>query len=86
MDYDKQIYSLSAETSALQGLLGFFLRRLARSDAQLARIIEESFEDAAAHAENVAVRFGVGASPEQTIKAGRIVEQLRELVFDIPSG
>jgi hypothetical protein len=43
----------------------------------LAEAITRGFDDAANSVEDLAIRIGKSASPEQTVKALRIVEEIR---------
>jgi hypothetical protein len=80
MDTEKEIHSLSAETLALSIIVGNVLSKLARN-ASLRPAIVEGFNQAADVADSVAVQFGKSASPEHTIKALRIIEEMRTMVL-----
>jgi hypothetical protein len=67
MDYDKEINALDAETLALNPLLR--------------PAIVEGFDQSADEADSVAVRFGKSASSEHTVKAIRIIEEMRAVVL-----
>jgi hypothetical protein len=80
MDYDKEILALTAETLALSYIVGNVLSRLARNTS-LRPAIAEGFDQAADVAQSVAIQFGKSAAPEQTVKALRIVEEMRAMVL-----
>jgi hypothetical protein len=77
-DYDPR--SLAAETLALQSIVGMVLNRLYRQDSRLAGAIRLGLDDAASHVEDMAIRVGKAAPPEHTVKALRIVEELRTII------
>ena len=77
MDYEKQINSLAGETLALQMIVASLCDRLCEVSPHIFQAIATAFEDAAGHAENVAISFGKSAAPEHTLKALRIVEEIR---------
>jgi hypothetical protein len=81
MDIEHEIRSLSAETAALQFILTQVLARFSNLGAPFHGAISEAFDDAANVAERVAIHFGKAASPEQTVKALRVVEELRTVVL-----
>jgi hypothetical protein len=74
MDAQKEIYSLSAETLAIQAVLVHVLRRLAKSDPDLWKAIAAGFDDAASEVENIAIQHGAEAKSERALEALRIVE------------
>jgi hypothetical protein len=81
MDVEREIHALAAETVALQFVLTQTLVKLSRLGPDLKRTIIEAFDDAANIAEHTAIHLGKSASPEQTVKALRIVEELRAVVL-----
>jgi hypothetical protein len=86
---EQQIESLHAETLAFQVILTNVLSRLRAIDPGLASAITVGLNDSANQAEDLAIRFGKTASPEHTVKAIRIVEELRTAVLgnqDKPRG
>jgi hypothetical protein len=72
-----EIRYLGAETLALQIALVSVLSGLAKSDPKLAGIIREAFDNAANIAEEAAIRLGKAASPEHTVRALEIIEEMR---------
>jgi hypothetical protein len=80
MDHDKEILALSAETLALGYVVGNVLSTLARIPALRSAIIE-GFDQSADVADSVAIQFGKSAAPEHTVKAIRIVEEMRAMVL-----
>lgn len=84
MDTEKEIHALSAETLAFSIILGTVLSKLA-ADRTLRFTIAEAFSEAADLAQSVAVQFGKSASPEHTVKALRIIEEMRTMVLGAES-
>jgi hypothetical protein len=80
MDSEKEIRALAAETLAFSIILGSILSKLAK-DSSLRAAIVEGFNQAADVADSVAVRFGNTASPEHTLKALSIIEEMRAMVL-----
>lgn len=81
MDIEGEVYSLNGEVLALNLVVGNVLRNISYISPQIADAIKLGFEEAASQAELIAISNGPTASPEHTIKAGRIVEGLRAAVF-----
>ncbi len=81
MDYEREICALSAETLALQAVLNSVLARIVAADPKLMPAIAHGFDDAANHVENLAIKLGKAARPEHTVKALRIVEEMRAATF-----
>jgi hypothetical protein len=73
----KELDSLAAETLALTAIIGFVFRRLGDGDPNLAVAIASGFDDAANFVEHVAIKAGKAASPDHTVKALRVVEEIR---------
>jgi hypothetical protein len=80
MDTEKEVRSLAAETLALSIIVGNVLSKLARNPSLRPAIIE-GFNQSADVAESVAIQFGKAASPEHTVKAFRIIEEMRAMVL-----
>jgi hypothetical protein len=80
VDHEKEIRALTAETLAIGYVLGSVLSRLARNPALRPAIIE-GFDQSLDIAQSVAIQFGRDASPEHTVKAFRIVEEMRAMVL-----
>jgi hypothetical protein len=80
MDIEKEVHALTAETLAFSIIVGNVLSKLAKNPLLRAAIVE-GFDQAADVAESVAVQFGKSASPEHTVKAVRIVEEMRAVVL-----
>jgi hypothetical protein len=80
MDSEKEIRALAAETLAFSIIVGSVLSTLAK-DASLRAAIIAGFDQAADIADSVAVRFGKTASPEHTLKALSIIEEMRAMVL-----
>jgi hypothetical protein len=80
MDIEKEIHALAAENLALSIIVGQVFGRLAK-DASLRPAIVHGFNQAADVAESVAVQFGKSASPEHTVKALRLIEEMRAVVL-----
>jgi hypothetical protein len=81
MDVEREIHALAAETLALQYVLTQTLFRLSRLGPDVNHAIIEVFDDAANIAEQTAIHLGKSASPEHTVKALRVVEEMRAVVF-----
>jgi hypothetical protein len=77
----QEIVSLHSETLALQVILTNVLGRLRTADPALDGAIAAGLDDAANQVEDIAIHFGKAASPEHTVKAIRIVEELRATVL-----
>ena len=84
MDTEKEVRSLAAETLALQAILTNVLSRLATADEKTAAAIRKGFDDAASQVENMAIELGKAASPDHTVKAIGVVEQLRAATLGNP--
>jgi hypothetical protein len=84
MNYDAEINSLSAETLAIQAILANVLREIGKADPMLRDAIKLGFDDAASMVENIALCLGKAASPDQSVKAIRIVEELRTATLGNP--
>jgi hypothetical protein len=80
MDTEKEIRALAAETLAFSIILGNVLSKLAR-DPTLRASIVQGFDQSADVADSIAVQFGETASSEHTIKALRIIEEMRAMVL-----
>ena len=80
MDTEKELHALNAETLAFSIILGSLLNKLAK-DRTLRFTIAEAFNEATDVAQNIAVRFGKFASPEHTVKALRIIEEMRTIAL-----
>ena len=77
MNVEKEIQSLAAEALAVQIVLAHVLDNLYRNHPKLRDAIRRGFEDAASDAEDIATRLGSSAHSEQTVRASRIIEELR---------
>ena len=75
---EAELYSLSAETLALQAMLVHVLRRLAKSDPNLWKAIAAGFDDAASEVENIAIQHGAETKSVRTLDALRILEICRK--------
>jgi hypothetical protein len=80
MDLEKEIHSLAAETLALSIIVGNVLSKLARNPSLRAAIVE-GFDQSADVADSIAIQFGKSASPEHTVKALLIIEEMRAMVL-----
>jgi hypothetical protein len=58
------------------------LREVCKTDPRLLNAIKLGFDDAASQVEDLAIRFGKAASPEQSVKAIRIVTQKHYRIGD----
>ena len=76
-----EIDSLAAETIVLQTLFGELCHGLIVRDAAFSQIISRVFDQTADHIEDMAIKFGKSSSPEHLVKALRIVEEMRTVVF-----
>lgn len=81
MDYDREVRALAAETLALSAIIGAVCDRIARSSPEGREIIQAAFDDAAYFVEHVALVFGPTASPEQTLAALKVTEQIRAIAL-----
>jgi hypothetical protein len=77
----QELDALAGETLALQVILTNVLYRLRIIDPRLADAIVAALDDAANQVEDLAIHFGKTASSEHTVKAIRIVEELRTAVL-----
>ncbi len=75
MDTEKEIHSLAGEQLAMQAILICVLGRLA--DSGLRQVITAGFDDAATYVEHIVIQFGKAANLQHTVKAIRVVEELR---------
>ena len=82
MDFEREIRSVSAETLAYGIILGNVLSKLAENPSLRLPIVE-GFNQAADVAGIVAIQFGKSVSSDHTIKALRIVEEMRALVLGV---
>ena len=73
--------SIAGDIMAMQVILVSVLQRLAQSDPQLAGAIKDGLDDAANKTENIAIKFGKAPASHHTIKALRIVENLRSAIL-----
>jgi len=80
MDAEKEILALSAQVLAMNILVASVFSKLVKNRALRPAIIE-GFDQAADVAERVAIHFGKAASPEHTVKALGIIEELRGVVL-----
>ncbi len=79
----KEIYSLSAETLAIQSVLVHVLRRLAKSEPNLLKAIAAGFDDAASEVETITIQCGAEAGSDRShiafgLQALRIIEICRK--------
>ena len=81
MDVEHEVHSLSAESLAVQCIITQTLSRLRGLSPEIERALREGFDDAANVTENLAIHFGKAASPDHTVKALRVVEEMRAVVF-----
>jgi hypothetical protein len=81
MDADSEIRALAAETLAIQTIVGQTLFHLARADPRIADAIRQALDDSANIVEQIAIQFGSKASPDHTVKALKIVEEVRTIVL-----
>jgi 23S rRNA pseudoU1915 N3-methylase RlmH len=84
MDYDKEIDGLAAETLAIQTAMAHILEQLAQTDQRLAAAIKRGFDHAASDIEDLAIKLGKLASPDHTVQALLIIEQLRTATLGEP--
>jgi hypothetical protein len=75
---EKEIYSLSAESLAIQAVIVHVLRRLAKSDPNLWKAVAAGFDDAVREVENIAIQHGAEAKSDRTLGALRIIEIYRK--------
>jgi hypothetical protein len=78
---EEEIYSLSADSLAIQAVIVHVLRRLAKSDPNLWKAIAAGFDDAASEVENIAIQHGAEAKSDRTLGALRIIEIYRKAVL-----
>jgi hypothetical protein len=84
MNYDLEINSLSGETLAIQGVLASVLCEIAKIDSRFYDAIKLGMDNAASKIEDIAIRLGKAASPEHSVKAIRVVEELRTATLGNP--
>jgi hypothetical protein len=73
----REIASLAGETIALQWIITQVLSEIRRDNPTLTEPIKRGFDNAASYVEQYAISVGKMAMPEQSVKALRIVEELR---------
>jgi hypothetical protein len=76
MNVEQEIHALAAETLALSVIVANVCRHLS-DDPRLHAAIEAAFNDASRFVEDQAVALSKTASPDHTVKAIKIVEDLR---------
>jgi hypothetical protein len=81
MNVHDEIYSLSGETLAIQSVTAALCIGLIGKDATLRAPIAAAFDGAANFVEDLTIRTGKSASPKHTVKALRVVEELRAAVL-----
>jgi hypothetical protein len=81
MIIEDEIYSLAAVNMALQSLFAELCIGLIAKDPSNRYIVSKVFDHAANHVENVAIMFEKSANPKQSVKALRVVEELRTIVL-----
>jgi hypothetical protein len=81
MDLEKEIHSLAAETLALNIALCNVLHKLLRDNPTLRPAVIDGFNQSADVAADVAIMMGKSASPEHTVKALLIIEEMRGVVL-----
>src|ERR1700738_3496208 len=81
MDLEKEIHSLAAETLALNIALCNVLHKLLRDNPTLRPAVIDGFNQSADVAADVAIMIGKSASPEHTVKALLIIEEMRGVVL-----
>lgn len=81
MDVEREIHALAAENIAAQYILTHFLYRLSRMSPELSHLVRQAFDDAANVAEQTAIHLGKAASPEHSVKAIRVIEEIRAVVL-----
>jgi hypothetical protein len=72
-----EVYSVAAETLALQTVLIALLSRLAVHDPSLQSVIAASFDEAANFVEDATIQAGSAAPPEHLAHSLRVIEELR---------
>lgn len=82
MNIEDEIYDLAASRLAHQTIIAELCHGLIAYDPRLRDIIAKSFDHASNHVEDLAIRFGKSASPQHTVKALRVVEELRTVVLN----
>jgi hypothetical protein len=85
VDLEREIRSLSATTLALSIVVNNVFQRLAK-DAALREAIKTGFKRAADTAETVAISAGKTASPDHSVGALRIIEEMRRVALGDEEG
>jgi hypothetical protein len=80
-DVEREIHALAAQNLALQFVMLQALHRLSKLNSDNSEAIALAFEDAAGIVGSMAIHFGKAASPEHTVKALLIVEEMRVMVL-----
>jgi hypothetical protein len=80
MDTESEIQKLHAETLALNIILSNVLHEFSKDPALKAAMVA-GFRRSADIAEHTAIMMGKFASPDHTVKAMRIIEELRTVVL-----
>lgn len=81
MDLNKMIHSLHGETLALQTLLGCLCKHMAEHSDAMRSVVDLSFDDAERIVEDIAIQYGTTARPEHTLKALKIIGDLRSNIL-----
>lgn len=81
MDYTAEINSLASETLALSAVVAGIAGRLAALSPETRKAVGLGLDDAANLVEQVAMIFGPKASPQHTVAALSVVEQIRDMTF-----
>jgi hypothetical protein len=85
VDLEREIRSLSATTLALSIVVNNVFQRLAK-DPTLREAIKAGFKRAADTAETVAIAVGKTASPEHSVGALLIIEEMRSVALGNEEG
>lgn len=85
MDIQSTLNGLGAETLALQTMFAKLARNLSELSPAHAQAVRGMFDESSDFLEQFAVIAGKSASPEHTIKAIRIVEEIRSNVVGDPN-
>ena len=84
MNLEAEVYGLAAESLAHHVMFAKLCRGLVASSPQLADLVGQMFDKTIESLEQIAIKQGAQSPPEHTLKALKIVEELRSSVIGDP--
>ena len=82
MNIEDEVLSLSAFELAMQTLFCELCVTLIMKDPTNKYFIKKVFDNSANYVENIAIALGENANPKHTVKALKIVEEIRNSVIE----